>query len=505
MLQQNQRIDLQIYYYLTKRKYAVNKLADLLAISPRKLRQRATAINANLAATQRLDEAIQITEVGIIRLNPALKDQGLLTFYQFKLDLLNQDYEFRILTMLIGRVKTTPAQLSQVLFVSKSYLYRLIKTINANLAPLNINISITNNTVALCGDEIMVRILAFMMNTDAFQSLDWPYTAYSQQQVMAALPSEMDTPIDHMSVTKRTFMSHLFAILTTRLAGGHHVQLRHDERLRELFDLLISNYDVTDNFDPAHFEEMPADEVYAERLYFNFLSRIYLSDFFSEGNKTKVGGLLRSSNTYFANLAQILTDTLKSTLHLQLAPNIENILVYFITIGLAYYHLLNGQTGKLNEYIFNIKGARTTTPSPQTKQIADVLRGFIRENHLTQLASADAEFIATNFITTVLAITVSPKVHVYLQSVRDYTAYTLLATMISRVFNEANVEITTDVTQADLVITDTFESGQPESDVYFFDDIQKNWSGILQAINERILKKLFAVPTESALISFATA
>ena len=505
MLQPNQQTDLQVLYYLSKRKYSVQKLATLLAITPRKLRQRVASINEILSVTEHLTDVLNISESGIIRLNPQLKARGLLVFYHFKLDLLKRDYEFRILSMLTTRERTTPAQLCQALFISKSYLYRLIKTVNANLLSLNIHIKITNNAVSLEGDEIMVRILAFMMNTDAFQSLEWPYVGFSEQDVMTSLPSELDTPLAHMSVTKRTFLSHLFAIIATRLNGGHRIHLRGDAHLRELLELIISNYDVTHNFNPSHFKDAPADEVYAERLYLNLLSRIYLSDFYSEANKIALGKTFRNSDIYFTNLARNLTDSLTANLHLKFSEKVEDVLTYFITIGLAYYHLLGGQTGKLNDYIFMIKDNRAAAPSPKTEEIAAVLHDFIHDNHLSILASADAEFIATNFITTVLAITVTPKVNVYLQSVRDYTAYTLLATMIRRVFNEENVEITTDIAQADLIITDSFEAGCPQADVYFFDDLQQHWPGILQAINDRILKKLFDVPKESTLLKPITA
>lgn len=414
-----------------------------------------------------------------------------MVFYKLKLHDLKQSYEFRILSLLISTVHISPMQVCQTLFISKSYLYRLMKTINLNLSPLNIRIEITDNTIGLDGDELIIRTLGVLMNTDAYQSLEWPYGLLTQDEICAALPPAIHTQFKRMSKTKQTILYHLLAIIGTRLHTAHHLEFRGDPNLRELFELLVSNYDVTKHIDVAQYPDIPEDNLEAERLYFNFLSRVYLADIFSETSKIRVGAQMRQSGNYFAQLAVSLCATLSETLKLNLEPEVTDYFVYFFTIGFAYYHLLGNRITVLNRYIFDISGLSRPAHSDMVATTSSILTRFMKTHHLDYMNSPEATFMSANFVSTILEITMTPPVHVYLQSFRDFTAHTLFRAMVGRVFNPQNVLVTTDINEADIIITDSFEQHRPGVDIFFFDDMQTHWPGVLQAINECILRRMF--------------
>lgn len=436
---------------------------------------------------------IRIDDNGTIRLDPLIEDHGLMVFYKLKLHALKQSYEFRILSLLISNVHISPLQVCNTLFISKSYLYRLIKTINLNLSPLNIRIEITDNTIGLSGDELIIRTLGVFMNTDAYQSLEWPYSLLTQEEICTVLPPTIQAQFQRMSKTKQTIMYHLLAIIGTRLRSAHRLESRGDSNLRELFELLVSNYDVTKHIDVARYREIPADKLGAERLYFNFLCRVYLADIFSETSKIRVGAQMRQSSNYFAQLAVSLCATLSEKLKLNLAPDVTDYFVYFFTIGFAYYHLLGTRITVLNRYIFDVSGLSRPAHSDMVATTSSIITRFMKEHHLDYMDSPEANFMSANFVSTILEITMTPPVHVYLQSFRDFTAHTLFRAMVGRVFNPQNVLVTTDINEADIIITDSFEQHRPGVDIFFFDDMQTHWPGILQAINECILRRMFQV------------
>lgn len=494
MLQKNQRYDLQILYFALKSQVRLPVLADFLNLNQRTVRDRIRIMNQTLENEFDFSDVITIQIDGTISINPQYSDERLLLFYKLKLLYLKETYEFQILSYLFLNYQKSNDELCDDLFITKSYLFRIIKKINRNLKTLEIHIENINNQLYIKGDEVIIRLLGFLMISDAYQSLEWPYEKVDKVELLAYLPYEEDMIANKLSQAKKDHLLHFFALLSVRFNNHEFVQLRHDPKLRELLEMLKENYDLAKIYEEEITLKLPHVNQMAENLYFNFVSRIYLADFIPDIKKLSMGKKLFCSNNYFSNLAKQLLAKIETEVTFIITTSEEHFIIYELTLFFAYTYFLGNKMPALNNYVFEVPHFRITAESEYSDKIDQLVQSFIKENDISFLESKSTFFTLSNLVRTGIQIQACKPTQVYLHITKDFTEKAILEEMIKKIFNPSSVKITRNFSQADILITDTFEPVNSELKFYYFDGLQNQnqWPGLIHLIEETILEKMFA-------------
>lgn len=493
MLQKNQLHDLKILYFAMKAQLSVSELADFLELSPRALKERIRIVNQTFAEEFDRPAVLVVGADGILTIHARYIPEKLILFYSLKLFYLKDSFEFQILSYLLIHYSASSDTLCDELFISKSYLLRLLKTINHNLAALRIRIDSSDNRWRLKGDEVMIRLLGFLMLSDAYQSLEWPYEAIPKDELEAYLSDDF---IRRFSIARKDHLLHFFASLSVRFNNQEFVQFRNDPKLRELFEMLKANHDLASLYDGEATMGLPLGSQIAENLYFNFVSRLYLEDLIPDAKKLVMGKKLANSENYFAVLAKRLLARLLQATTFELTPHQEYVVIYGLTLFFAYYYFGDNRIAALNSYVFDVPHFNIAIEGAYSKRIEQLVQAFIHENELTFLDSDATVFTLSNLLRTGSQIQAGNAVCIYIHIVKNFVEKVILEELIQKVFNPSSARVTRDFSQADILITDSFEPARDELKIYYYDGLQnqQQWPGLMKLIEDSILEKMFASP-----------
>src|SRR5699024_8837343 len=110
-----------------------------------------------------------------IRLN-VNENAGLISLYQYILD---HSMAFNLLENIFLNEKKTIAELTEVLYVSSSTIYRLVDLLNNRLEDKNMHIE--TNPCRIVGSEEEIRYFFYNYFHEKYSSLAWPYKSINEK------------------------------------------------------------------------------------------------------------------------------------------------------------------------------------------------------------------------------------------------------------------------------------------------------------------------------------
>lgn len=84
------------------------------------------------------------------------------------------------------------------------------------------------------------------------------------------------------------------------------------------------------------------------------------------------------------------------------------------------------------------------------------------------------------------------QVRIYLQIIKDFYASYFIKTRLSSLYNTNAISITEDFTNADIIITDSFEKATSNQDIFYLDSIEneESWHELTEFIQQKYMAKL---------------
>lgn len=494
MIPKAQKNELLILYVVLKSTVTAESLSQLLGVPKRTIKEQIRHLNAALEEHFALKNLISSNYKGEITFQLEHKEAGLALFFQLKLFYMKQSVDFLIVTKLLTKPAITANKLAQDLFISRSYLSRKIKLLNAQFKDLDISIQSKNGCVSLAGDEIIVRLFGFFLLADAYHALEWPFETFSRQELNSRIPPQILETSAKRSEAKNSLLRYLFSIMQTRIAGGHFIPPAENPALVELVEMIDSVYDISALlFTETKKTAIPLAHQANEGLYIDFFCHIFASEFVPPTVITELGKKFAVSQNKYTRLALQLIRQVEAAARIKISAETIDTFLYFLTLQIAYYEVMDHKIAPMERFLFQSPNLSTAFNTFLSHQIAEQLDQFIAHEALEYLNDERARMTLRNLLSILLEVENRSKTYIYIQIYKEFSTKFMINHMIASVFNAENVVITDDFRKADLVITDSLEQAdRTQRNIYFFDSLKNHdqWKEILQAIQAIQLKKM---------------
>lgn len=483
---------LLVFHTLIQNKQSLNSLAEALTIPKRTIKHHIQALNIDINEIFFHENFIKVDSKGEYYINELFSNKSLLLFYQLKLHYLKKTLQFSLLTLLTTNTSLRISEVLSELFISSSYLYRLIKKINQKLRPFDFQIVKNGSEILLAGHELSIRIFSYLFLYDSFQNLEWPFQqcCLTKEEVKTHISEHVSVYLDNASDTKKNSLYFLSAVLILRIRNGNLAE-DLEENLSAILKLIQQNYQL------QSFKYLDTKQNRTESYYFNFLVGIFVSDLISTDKMRLLGQLFSQSNYPETALAKELIYSLKNDFKGNFTIDTQYIFIYFFTLRYIFFKLAGPKISLFSNLFFPKQDYELTKSNRSSVEIQQFYESFTsafrKTEHQDLLMNPRIKEYFFSSVDTFLQMGTEATVFIYLQLTKDYTTLSYVTKQIETIFNPETVRITTNFQKANLIITDTLESSKNYESVFFLSSIKNytQWQELVHKIQQLLLRKLF--------------
>lgn len=453
-------------------------------------------MNQSIELHFHIADFVQASVSGDYYVNPEFEAESITLFHRLKLIYLKESVAFSLLLLLTTTYRYSEYEILDMLFISHSYLKKLIQTINQQLAKFSIQITLSDKQLFLTGNELSVRLFSFLLLSDSYQNLEWPFQHISKKQIKQSLTDDVLRESAKKSETKKTLFYFFIAIITLRTQNNCHLPPLSEET-EHLFEMIYKSKNVARIFNHLSLGEMKPTIKKNEILYFNFLSSLFIPDIIEPNKKIELGYLFIQNNSFPTNFSKVLLKRLKYTFKGNYTGDIQATFTYFFTLLCLFLQLVNIRA----PYFLNLQfpplsynlNSRTKTIVQIQNLYSDLItqKKFVHYYETFSLVSTKHYFCS--LIYALVQMTRTPNLQIYLQLTKNFTDIPYVTQQLSILFNPEIVTITTDIRTANLVISDTLEPSSNDQPVFFIDSLRDyaQWQSLVEMIHQLLVKQLF--------------
>lgn len=493
MLPISKQKELLVLYSIIQKKQTLPSLSTDLNIPKHTIKKYIQNLNYELGQSFPTSIFIQSNKKGEYWITSTFSENKVAIFHQLKLKHLKMSPYFQLLVLLTTNFRVPSRQITEKLFISSSYLTRIVNTLNSELAEYEIQITKSKSYFSLTGNELAIRLFSFLFLSNSFQLLEWPFKQISKEELKQIIPKESLT---HSTVVLNT-VYFWFAVVKTRIR--HQIFL--DEQYGNIADILKIvqenctsirglNYQSLGNIEQSYIE--------SENLYFIFSSLFILSDAVPYEQMINLGTLFSQQDTPAPNFAKQLIDAIKMNFKITFTEEIEILFIYFFTITYIASQLLNSKSHLFLELIFPRVTYLIPEDNLRRKDIQvfwdDFLTTFIQMNPTENKETFASQEIFYTLIYRLLLMGRKIQIFVYLRISKDITGNAYFKNKLSYIFNPEVVVITSDIDKAELIISDKFETPKKDKNVNIFvlgsPKKHEQWIDLTHIIQQMIIQKL---------------
>lgn len=490
MISKVKKRELEVLFTLTQvNTTSLSDLSNDLNISQRLIREAILNLNSNIYHYFGLQKFITSNYNGEISIQSDFKSDALHYFYLLKLNYLNESVKFKLLVLLSTQCTVDRDTVLSSLYISESYLTKMIRHLNISFENYNFQIQTENQTISFKGDEFSIRLFIYLFLTDTHQSISWPFEqVLSISELKHRLPKAILDNSRHRSEQVNASLSILFMILDTRNRNNTHITLNCSSEIIDILELFVKQYNPTMHFDTHTFGNLTNEIFNKETLWLSLIIRIFVSTLITENDEQTLGELLNAQDTPLCNYSKVQIDEVASTLNISLTDKKKNYYMYFLVLFKVMYTLTDGHIlAFLN--IFEKK---------YSLFFKDLLNDSIHiSNKKTDVSPNDRHntlnIHSHRFLYFLMRAEKKLHFAIYVQMTKDFAAIYIIKNKLKALFNNTSVYITTSYDEADLIITDCMEVPRDDKLTFFLDSVSNlnSWIKLTDLIQHECAKQFF--------------
>ena len=473
-----------LFYIIRKESTSLAELSQQLNIPKRTVKEDLKNINELMQDEFLLDNFLLSSRQGVITIHPDYQQDAVKNAYSLKLSLLKSQMIFNLCVLLITNATISKDELLDTLFISDAYLTKLTVQLKQFLKRYRIEIDNTNDHYSLKGNELDVRLFSYILLQDSFQSLEWPFTTVTKEQIKQMVPEEILKVSHTISPTKRHSLYLLYQLLRSRYDHQRFLDFELPPAIEEVLELMVTQYDGACVLHASSYEDIPAVHYRQEQLFFNFIQHIFTPDSIPYQVKIDLGRLYSLSNTGFCRFSNEIYDAFMTISKFPIPEESAHLYRYYLVLLKTLYALVEDRfenfldlyipksvfhLGTENDYIAAIR-------QTMSERIDDPRQAAYISSLLYSLSTSEKQ----------------TQVTLYLQMNKNFMAIHALKSRLGAIFNSENIYITEDYSKADIVVTDSLEKSTTEDKLIFYFDSLNNddaWEHLLMLIRKRYMKK----------------
>ena len=495
MLSKAKSKELAIFIYIVNEKStSIEKIAASLQLPKRAIKDAIIKTNTSLNSLFSIEGLIISNYKGEISIAEDYRGEALSLFYQLKLHYLKQSIKFNYVLLLIKQFKVSKETLLRELYISESYLSRITKELNEYLLDKGILITCDEDGFFFSGREFLIRLFMFTTLMDAYQTIEWPFEEYSMEHFVESIPKRLlQNPQQHTLHIKHSFAI-LLMIIQIRSQNHAHFITKFDPQVMELFKLVNDTLDL-DSFDEHNYLETADVEIIeSEKQALSFFTVLYFSDFIDRQKKVDLGWTFFHTDNRMSIISRQLTQRFDQILSLALYADEIAIYNYYLTLFQILYFFLGNNYEKYLELFFPVPQFHLQIHKEKNQSLIKKIEGLVDEvvtdTWIKQTPSL--EKLLVNFLLGLSKATIKPKVYVYTQMNKDFTAIYFIRRRLLNIFNNNNIIFTYNYQEADIIITDTMQENVMEKAIFYVGSVfdAGEWQKLLMIIQRIYFDKI---------------
>ncbi|CAK20201.1 helix-turn-helix domain-containing protein [Listeria welshimeri] len=472
-----------LFFIINKEQTTTIEISHELELTKRTVRETISTINTHFEEHQKIKNFIVINKSGSVQIQSTFELTALDSAYNLKLQLLKKNTLFNYSILLLTRTSLDQTEVTEELFISISYLNKLTHTLNKFFTTFNFTISVVKGQYSLTGNEMNIRLFSYLFLQDSFQDIEWPFNNISLESIRENVPEEILIDSHKRSNTKNRSLYILYAILQTRVQNQNYVVQPTNKLIQALFKMVKENLDIALIFQQDRLGFLEKKVKNTEIDYFNFLSRIFISDIIPKTDKINLGRIFAKENHPYCILSIDILKTSSVLVKDQTSEDDYCLFHYYITLFNTFYFLVGDTLDSFTSLFIPPLSYHSHVQNDYMSTIKAILASLtITENHKKFLS---------NLLYTLYTSEMTSEVMIYLQISKDFTASFFIENRLSNLFNSEQIMITDNYSLSDVVITDTLERTASNKKIFYLDSIdnENRWKELLFLIQNTYLDK----------------
>lgn len=391
---------------------------------------------------------------------------------------------FSILAALLRRHYVSVESLAQDLSLSPSHVYSNLKRVKNLLSPFHLKISFapTLYQTNIIGEEKNIRVLGFIIFWIIFKGLEWPFE--KTPRTYQTLPIAVDD--DRLSSSQKSRIRYFQNITFWRiLYRKEHLELPEEFMAylrffeQESPTFLFSNLDHID---------LDAIDVKSEAYFFGFLSRFLVANIDSDEEKKKIAEHFINSELPIALLASKILNKLLLSYNVKLTSDNYLKNYYLLIINLLYIRYIGVDFRRflVNDSVES--KAKWFSPNE------DSYRSFVKESLVTEpllkkyMKPGFISLMAKFFHSILKSAEKDATLLVFIQHSPNNFIYDFIKNNLLIIFGDSTLDFTFDATEADIIISDSFELEQSNARSFHFEHSHdpETWKALVLFVSGKI-------------------
>lgn len=467
-----------LYIVTTSKETSFSILSEQLDIPKRRISADISKLNRISDQIFDFDMKLILTnKAGIVKINPPLQDESIEYYYRLKFALLNESSLYQLCIVLVINGQVHKNEIIDRLFISTHYLIKLCQQLNTYLSTFNLSVKKKNSIYSIEGDEISYRLFTYLLLQDSFQGINWPFELN--------IPSVPHNKRENDNSLTKNFSIQLFSqLLSQRFKFEKFLPLPFTDKNYKLFEMIMENFDSSLFLENGTFDLLESSVEKSERLYLNFFQRVFLSDLIPMEKKIELGNKFKSFDHDVCSKAnQTYERFSKISLALEHSDT-SYIYLYYLTIFLILYQMIG------NKY-FHFLNLLTPTPYLNINKKDNYTKTIKSELDDLYEDKDELNYIA-NLLYTLSYFRKKSKIRIYIQMTKIFTSIYAIQERLHMIFNPDHLIFTNNYSEADIVITDSFERKRENQTLFYLDTINNKhrWSDLIKTIQQKLIDKL---------------
>lgn len=406
---------------------------------------------------------------------------------------IQQSHTFHIISALLSKKYTSQLDLAEDLYISQATLYKQLAQLKLVLNKFQLDISFKEDSgyesTTLVGDQKNIRIFMYNFYWYTFKGLKWPFKNDPEKNI-----NEASLPYNPAPSEKKKLN---YIIAVTSICSSQEMQpLTLDSELRTIATIFLKINDLSDliNDNLTHLSTQTKND---EKLFFNLFIRLFIPNLDTDHQSIQISEELLASNSFIVRYCHTLIEQITIHFSLTISKTVQieflNLLILF-QIYMVYFPVDPSLFIHLR-YPMDLDIDEDKKLERKKEEINTFYQHFLKEFQFDISTIPNPLYNQAGLITLIysfLESNMNKKIVISVHNSKNVAAEKFIENKIKLIFSNNIIELTNDIYQADLVISDSYE-GPIKSNFFYLEKVYtpKTWNDIFICIKNLILDKHF--------------
>ncbi|EOL42990.1 hypothetical protein RV11_GL003191 [Enterococcus phoeniculicola] len=393
-------------------------------------------------------------------------------------------------------------KITKELAISSPYVYKLLQSTNKNLEMFDLHTEFvavenqTNTKISIIGNTMSVFLFELHFYFSIYQGLEWIFPNVTMEELyLYCSPKELEELLN-LSLAKQTKFFYSLAIFNQKSISLKEILIEKD--FADVLSVFMAEKDLSHPLRKS-FEFTESSLVTKDTyLFFNYVQRIFNAMSDTKQAQIRIGKKINEQeNNVLVDYCKIIIlsfyKQFPETKRNDLSEEIHFRLLYFLTLFFANIFYVGFDSSRLQQLLY-INPDVSIQQTKLQKKIKNFLEKFLSENPSTSKSSISSYHL--NLLCTIFDYfiydSIKDKLNIYIQFSKNLYGQINIESWLTRVFGEEKIRFSTEISSADIIISDFYEETYQSTKYFYFDNLtnKNRWEQLYAFVHEHQLKLL---------------